>query len=96
MVLLSHWSDKKLYVATGRQITDARREQKRSRYKQSSLLIKDFKYGPSLSILPEKNISRQTVKRTLIFHHDNITTAEFNSGISYQEIEGKNTVQRVL
>ena len=79
-----------------RRITDSQEEQKRSQYKQSSLLIKDFKYGPSLSILTEKIIRRRTVKRPLIFHHDNNTTAEFDSGISYQEIEGKNTVERVL
>ena len=50
IVLSSHGSDDKKYVATGRRITDALKERKRSRYEQSTLLIKDFKYGPSLSI----------------------------------------------
>ena len=44
------WSAGKKYAAAWSQITDAREEQKRSRYEQSTLLIKDFKYGPSLSI----------------------------------------------
>ena len=88
----SHRSDEKKYVAIGRRITDAREEQKRSRCFERNLLTKHFKYGSSLSLLTEKIISRRTVKRPLIFHHDNNTTAEFDSGISYQEIEGKNTV----
>ena len=81
----SHGSDDKKYVATGRRITDAREEQKRSRYEQNSLLIKDFKYGPSLSILTEKIIRRLTVKLPLIFHRDNNATAEFDSGLEFKE-----------
>ena len=50
----SHGSDDKKYVATGRRITDAREEQKRSRCFVRTLLIKDFKYGSSLSLLTEK------------------------------------------
>ena len=41
-------------ASTWRRITDAREEQKRSRCKQSTLRIKDFKYGPSLSIFIRK------------------------------------------
>ena len=88
----SHRSDEKKYVATGRRITDAREEQKRSRCFVRTLLIKDFKYGSSLSLLTEKIIRRRTVKQPLIFHRDNNTTAEFDSGISYQGIEGRNNV----
>ena len=50
LVPSSHRRDEKKYVATGRRITDTLKEQKRSRCKQSTLLIKDFKYGSSLSI----------------------------------------------
>ena len=32
------------------------------------------------------------VANQLIFHHDNNTTAEFDSGLDQQEIEGKNTI----
>ena len=53
IVLSSHGSDDKKYVATGRRITDAREEQKRSRCFVRTLLIKDFKYGSSLSVLTE-------------------------------------------
>ena len=41
LVLSSHGSDYKKYVATWRQIRDALKEEKRSRYKQSTLRIKD-------------------------------------------------------
>ena len=74
-----------------RQITNAGGEQKRLRC-FVRLLIKDFKYGSSLILLTEKIIMRRTVKRPLIFHCDNNTTAEFDSGLNQQEIEGKNTV----
>ena len=74
------WSAGKKYAAAWSQITDAREEQKRSRYEQSPLLIKDFKYGPLLSILTEKVIRRRTVKRPLIFHHDNNAARVFDSG----------------
>ena len=46
----SHGSDDKKYVATGRRITDALKEEKRSRCFVRTLLIKDFKYGSLLSI----------------------------------------------
>ena len=36
------------------------------------------------------------IKHPLIFHHDNNTTTEFDSGISYQGIEGKITIELVL
>ena len=67
-VPLSHGSDDKKYVATGRRITDAREEQKRSRYEQSSLLIKDFKYGSSLSIFVLKNNKAQRSNISQISH----------------------------
>ena len=48
------WSAGKKYAAAWSQITDTREEQKRLQYKQRTLLIKDFKYGPSLSIFVPK------------------------------------------
>ena len=36
------------------------------------------------------------VANQLIFHHDNNTTAEFDSGFDQREIEGKNTIQSVF
>ena len=74
------WRAAKKNGSTRSRITDAREEQKRSRYEQSPLLIKDFKYGPLLSILTEKVIRRRTVKRPLIFHHDNNAARVFDSG----------------
>ena len=74
------WGTVKKYGDIRGRVAYRLKEQKRSQYKQSTLRIKDFKYGPSLSLLTEKHIRRQTVKRPLIFHHDNNTTAEFDSG----------------
>ena len=80
------WSASKRYGAAWNQITDARKEQKRSQYEQSTLIIKDFKYGPSLSIFVRKLIMRQpTVANHPIFCHDNNTTAEFDSGLEFKE-----------
>ena len=63
----SHGSDDKKYVATGRRITDALKEEKRSRYFVRTLLIKDFKYGSSLSILVGKNKEAQRSNISQIF-----------------------------
>ena len=52
------WRAIKNNGSTWRQITDAHEEQKRSRYKQSTLRMKDFKYGPLLSIFVLKLIVR--------------------------------------
>ena len=86
------WSTVKKYGATPRRVAYQLKEQKSSRCFVCTLLIKDFKYGSSLSLLTETIIRRQTVKRPLIFHRDNNTAAEFDSGISYQGIEGRNNV----
>ena len=48
IVLSSHGSDDKKYVATGRRITDALKERKRSRCFVRTLLIKDLSMGPHL------------------------------------------------
>ena len=88
IVPASHRSDEKKYVATGRRITDAREEQKRSRCFVRTLLIKDFKYGSSLSIFVRKNNNAQRSQSELFFTLTNNTTAEFDSGISYRGIEG--------
>ena len=61
------------------------KERKRSRCFERTLLTKHFKYGSSFSLLTEKIISRRTVKRPLIFHHDNNTTAEFDSGLDQEK-----------
>ena len=71
-------------------MTDAHKEQKRLQYKQSTLQIKDFKYGSSLSIFVGKIMARNGRKVSLFFTLRNNTTAEFDSGISYQGIEGRN------
>jgi hypothetical protein len=66
-VLSSHESDDKKYVAPGRRITDGLKEEKRSRYFIRTLLIKDFKYGSSLSILVGKNKEAQRSQVSQIF-----------------------------
>ena len=47
-------SDDKKYVGTARRVACRLIEEKRSRYKQSTLRIKNFKYGSSLSIFVQK------------------------------------------
>ena len=59
IVLSSHGSDDKKHVAPGRRITDALKEEKRSRCFVRTLLIKNFKYGSSLSIFVQKNNEAQ-------------------------------------
>ena len=90
LVPSSHRRDEKKYVATGRRITDTLKEQKRLRCFERTLLIKDFKYGSSLSVLTEKIIRRNGRKVSQFFTLTNNTRAEFDSGISYQGIEGQN------
>ena len=75
LVRASHRSDDKKYVALGRQITDALNEEKRSRFDQSTLRIKDFKYGSSFSIFVRKNNKAQRSQSQSNFPHDNNTTA---------------------
>ena len=60
-------------------------EQKRSRYKQSTLLIKDFKYGSSLSILVGKNKEAQRSQVSQFLPLDNNTADEFDSGSKFKE-----------
>ena len=65
------------------------KEQKRSRCFDRTLLIKDFKYRSSLSILVGKNKEAQLmVANQSIFHHDNNTIAEFDSGPKYRLVRG--------
>ena len=85
LVLSSHGSDDKKYVATGRRITDALKEEKRSGYEQSTLRIKDFKYGSSLSIFVRKNNEAQRSQSEPFFTVTNNTRAEFNSGSEFKE-----------
>ena len=92
LVPASHRSDEKKYVAIGRRITDAREEQKRSRNKQRTLLIEDFKYGSSLSIFIQKNKETQRPQVGQFSPLDNNAAREFDSGLDRREIEGKNTV----
>ena len=86
------WSAGKKYVAAWSRITDAHEEQKRSRYKQSTLLIKNFKYGSSLSIFIQKNKEAQRPQVGQFSPLDNNAAREFDSGLDRREIEGKNTV----
>ena len=58
-IVASHRRDEKKYVTTVRLVTDALKEQKRSQFQKNTLLIEDFKYGPSLSIFVRKLIRRQ-------------------------------------
>ena len=59
MVLTALWGTVKKYGALRGRVAYRLKEQKRSRDKQSSLLIKDFKYGSSLSIFVQKNNEAQ-------------------------------------
>ena len=89
MVLSSHRSDGgKKYVVTPRRVQYRLKEQKCSRCFVRTLIIKDFKYGSSLSLLTEKIMTRNGRKVSLFFMLTNNTTAEFDFGISYQGIEG--------
>ena len=83
-VLAALWSAGKKYGAAWSRITDARKEQKRSRYEQSTLRIKDFKYGPSLSILVQRNNEAQRSQVSQFLPLDNNTTAEFDSGLEFK------------
>ena len=62
---------------------DAREEQKRSRFEQSTLRIKNFKYGPSLSIFVQKNNEAQQLQVSQFFTLTNKTAREFDSGLGY-------------
>ena len=59
---------------------------------QNTLPIEGFKYDSSLSLVVQKLIRRQPSQAGQFPRHDNNTARAFNSGISYQGIEGKNTV----
>ena len=61
------WSAGKKYGAAWSRMTNAREEQKRSRYKQSTLIVKDLKYGPSLSIFVQKLIMHQPLQISQFF-----------------------------
>ena len=61
------WRAVKNNGSTRRRVAYWLKEQKRSRYEQSTLLIKDFKYGPSLSILVRKFIIRQLLQISQFF-----------------------------
>ena len=79
------WGTVKKYGALRSRITDAREEPKRSRCFVRTLLIKDFKYGSSLSVLTEKIIRRNGRKVSQFFTLTNNTRAEFDSGSEFKE-----------
>ena len=79
-VLTALWRAAKKNGSAWRRIAYQLKEQKRSRYKQSTLLIKNFKYGSSLSIFVKKKIKGPTVASKPIFTLTNYATAEFDSG----------------
>ena len=90
MVLTALWGTVKKYGALRGRVAYLLKEQKRSCNEQSSLLIKDFKYGSSLSIFVQKNNEAQRSQVSQFLTLTNNTTAEFDSGISYHGIEGQN------
>ena len=85
LVPSSHGSDDKKYVGTARRVACRLIEEKRSRYEQSTLLIKDFKYGSSLSVLVGKNKEAQRSQVGQFFTLTNNTTAEFDSRSKFKE-----------
>ena len=93
------WGAVKKYGALRGRVAYRLREQKRSRCFVRTLLIKDFKYGSSLSILVGKKRG-PTVASKPIFCHDNNTTAEFDSGPKSVIVRGnigrKCRIERVL
>ena len=58
-VLTALWRAAKKYGSARSRITDALKEEQRSRFDQSTLRIKNFKYGSSLSIFDQKNNGAQ-------------------------------------
>ena len=82
------WGTVKKYGALRGRIAYRLKEQKRSRYEQSTLLIKDFKYGSSLSVLVGKNKEAQRSQVGQFFTLTNNTTAEFDSGPKYGIVRG--------
>ena len=83
------WRGGKKKASAGRRVAQRLKEEKRLRYKQSTLRIKDFKYGSSLSIFVRKIVSQFS-------HQTSNMTAEFDSGLDHRGIEGENTVQSVF
>ena len=77
------WRGGKKNAPTRGRIAYRLKEQKRSRCFVRTLLIKDFKYGSSLSILVQKNNKVQRSQVSQFLPLDNNTKAGFDSGISY-------------
>ena len=87
--MLAHlWRGGKKNASTGRRVAYRLKEEKCSRFDQSTLRIKDFKYEPSLSIFVRTNNEAQRLQVSQLLPLDNNTAAEFDSGISYQGTEG--------
>ena len=61
------WGTVKKYGDIRGRVAYRLKEQKRSQYKQSTLRIKDFKYGSSLSILAGKNKEAQRSQMSQFF-----------------------------
>ena len=85
MVLTALWRAAKKNGSARSRITVAREEQKRSRCFERTLLIKDFKYGSSLSVFVQKNNKAQQLQVSQFLPLDNNTTAEFDSGSKFKE-----------
>ena len=84
MVQTVLWGTVKKYGALQSQIKVAREEQKRSQCFERTLLIKDFKYGSSLSVFVRKNNKAQRSQVSQFLPLDNNTTAEFDSGLEFK------------
>ena len=82
------WRGGKKNASTGGARRERLKERKRSRCFVGTLLIKDFKYGSSLSVLTEKIIRRNGRKVSQFFTLTNNTTAEFDSGPKYRLVRG--------
>ena len=79
------WRGGKKNAPTQGRIAYRLKERKRSRCFVRTLLIKDFKYGPSLSLLTEIIIRRNGRKVSQFFTLTNNKTAEFDSGSKFKE-----------
>ena len=87
-MLTALWGAVKKNGALRQRVACRLKERKRSRCFVRTLLIKDFKYGPSLSLLTEIIIRRNGRKVSQFFTLTNNTTAEFDSGPKYRLVRG--------
>ena len=90
-VLTALWRAVKKNASTESRVAQRLKEEKRSRCFVRTLLIKNFKYGSSLSIFVQKNNETQRSQSQSNFPHDNNTTAGFDSGLNRRKQRAKIT-----